>query len=218
MTSRVNATIVAAAVCVFCSACNFCGADEQHALTVSTVDSLTITRAGNTARLQLGARLMDNQINRATFDSVFDAVDRGLSANRSVILSLTGDDPATGETVSISFVVPSDLRRGAQYPVTSTFNVEPGFSTDPGLWGTRGANGNNAAFAFTTSTYSFPPAHFTINYRAATSSGTITVTNRSTGYVEFALAIQFTDATGRPGSVTGRIQATTERTTPPCFS
>ncbi|HEX6558368.1 MAG TPA: hypothetical protein VF021_02880, partial [Longimicrobiales bacterium] len=78
-------TILAAALCLFGTACNFCGADEQHALTVSTIDSLTITRAGQTARLQLGARLMRNQINGATFDSVFDAIDRGLSANRSVI-------------------------------------------------------------------------------------------------------------------------------------
>ncbi|HUP89367.1 MAG TPA: hypothetical protein VM100_08455 [Longimicrobiales bacterium] len=200
------------------SACNFCGAEEQRAINVGVYDSITVTRAGQTSRLQLGARVGDTEITRPTFDSVFTAVDKGLNANRSVILSLGGTDPATGEIVLASFILPSDLRKGAQYTVTSTFNIEPGFSTTPLSWGTRGANGSNAVLGFTTSTYTFPPANFTINYRATSASGTITVTNRGSGFVELQLAIQFTDASGRPGSMTGRIQATAERYTPPCFS
>jgi hypothetical protein len=209
----------AAALASVTSACNYCGADEVRALTVSTVDSLAITRNGVTRRLQLNSRVAGREIEDARFEAVFNAIEDRPSSNRGILLTLSGTDPVTSELITMVMALPSNLDRGDVYTVNRTFVAEPGLSTDPGLWGERDLEGvNTADVAFTTSTYSFPPAQHTITYRAATATGTIRVTQRSRGYVEVDVAIGLADASGVAAALNGKIQINTERHTPPCIS
>jgi len=196
--------------------CNYCGAEEERAITVSTTDSLTITRNAQVTRLAPVSRVGAAEISPLSFDAVFNAIEGTQTPNRALLLTLSGT-AATGELVTIVFALPADLDRNDQYTVARTFTAEPGLSTDPGMWGLREVAGaNTAEIAFTTSTYSFPPAQHTITYRANAASGMIRVLQRERGWAELDLDITLTDAAGATATLDGRIQVNTERYTPPC--
>lgn len=201
------------------SACNFCGADEERAVTISSPDSLAITLDAQTRWHQFVTRVADAQINASDFDAVFDALEREGSSNRAVVVTLSGAGATPADLITIVLALPADMERGDRYTIGSVFTAQPGLSTDPGMWGTRTLiSGNTAEIGFTKSTYTFPPATHTINFRALTATGTIDVVSRSNGHVELDLAIQLKDAEGKNASLSGRVQGSTERYTPPCFS
>ena len=121
--------------------------------------------------------------------------------------------------LTIALALPEDMTRGDVYTVNGTFTAEPRFSTDPAFFATRDLQGaNNAQIAFTRWRYTFPPPVHTVTYRASAATGTIRVTQRSDDYVEVELNLQVTDPTNGPATITGRVQAQTERHTPPCLS
>jgi hypothetical protein len=199
------------------SACIFCNAPEERSISVSTIDSLQITINGRSMALQLGAHIGQAEISRTHFDPLFNAIEDRGSANTGLLISVGGPDPATNEQVLLTIAVPADMSRNDVYTIANTFAVEPGFSTTPLTFGVRATqNPNTADVAFGTSTYTFPPPLFTVNYRATSATGTIRVTERGDGYAIMRLDIDLVDATGRTAFVNGQIQVATGRYTPPC--
>jgi hypothetical protein len=193
-----------------------CGADEEHAVTVSSPGSLTVTRDGTARQVEFVTRLDETQVSPSTFQFVFNTIE-GSTSGEGVALSLSGTDPTSNELVILVLGLPVSLRPGDEYSVGATFPVDPGVSSDPRLWGERDLQqSNRAEVAFTTATYSFPPPQYTVSYRAVTSSGTIRVTQRQRGWVELSVSLSLADATGKTTTVTGRVQANSERFTPPC--
>jgi len=193
-----------------------CGADEGHAVTVSAPDALTVTRDGVARKVEVVTRLTEPEASPTTFQFVFNAVE-GSTNGEGVALSLSGADATSDELVILTLALPVALRRGDEYPVGATFTVDPGLTPDPRLWGAYDLRQpDEAEAAFTIASYSFPPPQFTVNFRAATSTGTIRVTQRQRGSVELSLNLSFTDASGKTTTVTGRAQANSERFTAPC--
>jgi hypothetical protein len=207
--------VVGLAATLAMSGC-LCGADEQRAVTVSSPDSLTVVGDGATRRIEVVTRLTEPEVSRSTFDFVFNTVERS-AGGEGIALSLSGTDPASNELVVLVLALPVSLQRGEAYPVGATFAVEPGVSSDPRLWGPHDLRQPaQAEVAFTVAAYSFPPPQYTVRFRAVTSTGTIRVTQRQRGWVELSLDLSLADATGRARTVTGRVQANSERYTPPC--
>lgn len=193
-----------------------CGADEEHAVTVSSPDSLTVTRDGAARRIEVVTRLDQTQVSPPTFEFVFNTIE-GSTSGEGIALSLSGTDPTSNELVILVLALPVSLRRGDEYAVGATFTVDAGMSSDPRLWGPRDLQqSNQAEAAFTVATYSFPPPQYNAVCRAVSSSGTIRVTQRQSGWVELSLNLSFADAAGKTTTVTGRAQANSERFTPPC--
>ena len=219
MTKRLITILICAAAAVVPAACNFCGAEEERAINVSSVDSLTVTFGSQATRWQFGSRVGRQEIQTTSFDPVFRALEDGSSTpTRAIVVSASAFESAANQ-IAIALALPEDLTRGDVYTVNGTFTIEPRLSTDAALFGTLPLQGaNNAQMALTRWAYTFPPAAFTVTYRASTATGTIRVTQRSGGYAELELNIQVTDPTNGPASLAGRVQVTTERHTPPCLS
>lgn len=195
-----------------------CGAEEEHAFTVSAPDSLVVTRDGTTRRIETVVRVAENQLATSTFQLVFNTLE-GTPSSEGIALSLSGHDPVTDELVTLTLALPVSLRRGDEYVVGNTFAIPPGIDLDPRLFGAYDLRqSNQAEVSFSIAKYLFPPPSFDVRFRATTSAGTVRVTTRQKGRVELTLNLSFTDATGRPATLTGRVSAVTERYTPPCTS
>ena len=201
------------------SGCNFCGADEQHAVSVGAgPGGLTIMRDGATRQIDVVSRLTSPPADASKFDFVFNTID-GSRSGEGIALTFSGPDPVTDEGIVVTIALPVSLRRGDEYIVGSTFTIDPGLDTDPRSYGPHDLQqSNRAEAAFLISKYSFPPPSFAVNFRAVTSSGTVRVTDREDGRVELSLNLIFTDASGKTSLVSGRVQVVTERYTPPCLS
>ena len=193
-----------------------CGADEERAVTISAPDSLSVVRDGAARKIDVVTRVTEPEVSPQTFDFVFNTIE-GPPQGEGVVLGLSGTDPTSNELVILALALPVSLRRGDEYQVGGTFTVEPGLMSDPRLWGAYDLQQpDRAELAFTVATYSFPPPQHTVNFRAATSTGTIRVTQRQRGWVELSVDLSLVDATDKTTTVTGRVQASSERFTPPC--
>jgi hypothetical protein len=201
------------------SGCNYCGADEQHAVNIGTViDGLTVVRDGTTRSIAVSGRATSPPVQRSAFDFVFSTIE-GSRTGEGIALTFGGPDPVTDETVALTLALPVSLRNGDQYPVGTTFTIDVTIDGDPRGFGPHDLQQpNQAEAAFTIAKYTFPPPTFTVNFRAVTSTGTVRVTDRDDGRLELTLNLNFVDANGKTALVTGRTQVTTEKVTPPCIS
>ena len=194
-----------------------CGAEEQHAVTISTgFDSLIVTRDGVTRKIGSVSRATVPPTSPPTFEFVFNTLE-GNTIGDGIALSTGGNDPVTDELVIVALALPMSLRQGDQYPVGATYTVEPGLENAPGVFGAYDLQQpNQAETSFTVATYTFPPGVYNATFRAVASSGTVSVVERERGRIVLSLNLTFTDAGGKTATVTGRMQAVTERFTPPC--
>lgn len=201
------------------SGCNYCGADEQHAVNFGTgIDGLTVVRDGATRRIEVSGRASSPPIQQSAFDFVFNTIE-GSRTGEGIALTFGGPDPVTDETVALTLALPVSLRNGDQYPVGTTFTIDVTLDGDPrGLGPHDLQQPNQAEAAFTIAKYTFPPPTFTVNFRAVTSTGTVRVTDRDDGRLELTLNLSFVDANGKTALVTGTTQVSTEKVTPPCIS
>jgi hypothetical protein len=196
------------------SACS-CG-DDQLAVTISGPDLLTVTRGGVTRKVETGAQLTVPPANPSTFAFVYNTLE-GSTSGDGLALTLSGRDPVTDELVILTVAVPVSLRQGDQYRIGETFTIEPTVDGDPRATGPYDLQrSDQAGAAFSVSTYTFPPATFTIGFRAVTSAGTILVAQREKGRVQLLLSLTFTDASGKTAVVTGKLQAVTQQLSTPC--
>ncbi len=114
--------------------------------------------------------------------------------------------------MTLVLALPVTLRDGDTYTIGSTFSADPGNPSEAVLWGAHDLQDpNKADVAFVISTYSFPPAAYTPNYRAVTTTGTIEVVGRSRGHVQLEVDLSFTDANGKTRTLTGNAQADNEK-------
>jgi hypothetical protein len=208
---------VACGTMVLLDACGGLCGDQQHAISIFSLgDSLTVTQSTVTRRVSVIGRVTPYDINPTSFDFAFNTLE-GSAAGEGVTLTLSGQGAASNEQVTLVLALPVSLRRGDEYSLGATFSVDPGFVTDPRTWGAYDLKQSNQAEAsFTISRYTFPPAEFTVDYRAVTSSGTVRVAARDNGSVELLLNLTFLDAAGKTTTVTGRARAVTESFSPPC--
>jgi len=192
-----------------------CGGDEQHAVTVSAPDSLTVTRDGATRRVEIVTRLTQPEVSPSIFQFVFNTVE-GATSGEGIALTLSGIDPVSNELVLLVLALPVSLRNGDVHTVGATFNVDPGGS-DPQMWGAHDLRQSSQAdVAFAVAAYSFPPGIPLVTFRAVTSTGTIRVTERERGHVMLSLNLSLADENGRTTTVSGPVQVNTERFTPSC--
>lgn len=201
------------------SGCNYCGADEQHAVNFGAgTAGLTVVRDGATRRIDVVGRLTSPPAEGSKFDFVFNTID-GSRTGEGIALTFSGPDPVTDETVALTLALPVSLRNSDEYPVGSTFTIDVTLDGDPRSYGPHDLQqSSQAEAAFTVAKYTFPPPTFTVNFRAVTSTGTVRVTDRDDGRVELSLNLSFVDANGKTSVVTGQVQVSTERYTPPCLS
>ena len=213
-TTRRWTTAAALAAIFAMGAC--CNAPEERAVTFSAPDSLTITRDGVARKFEVVTRLTQHEVDAATFEYVFDAIEGDVGGD-GVALTLSGSDLATNEVLILVLALPASLRRGDEYPIGATFEIEAGEVRDPRAWGAHDLRqSDQAEVAFTMARYTFPPPAYTPTFRAASASGTIRITDRQRGWVMMTVNLNLVDAGGRTTTVTGRAQASLDRFTPSC--
>src|SRR6476469_4657871 len=79
-----------------------CGADEQHAVTITTgIDSLTVTRDGVARKISSVTRATVPPTSPPTFEFVFNTLE-GNTIGDGIALSAGGDDPLSEEFVTLS--------------------------------------------------------------------------------------------------------------------
>ena len=194
-----------------------CDAEEQHAVTVSAPGLLTVTRDGATRQIESVIRATDPPIPTANFQFVFNTLE-GNTVGDGFALSLSGNDPVSDELITLAVALPMTLRDGDQVPVGTTFRIEPGID-DQRLFGAYDLQDpTKAETSLTISTYTFPPGTYTPTFQASATTGTIQVVERERGRLALMLNLTFTDPAGKTVNVAGKMQAVTERYTPPCFS
>ena len=207
---------ITALVATFAIGACACEADEERAVTVSSPDSLTVTDGDDARKVGAIARLTETDVARSSFDFVFNTIE-GASAGEGIALSVSGAGRTPNELVSLVLVLPVALEEGDEYTLGSTFSIQPGVSADPRMWGAQELQqAGRAEAAFSIATYTFPPPLYTADFVAASSTGTIRVVRRERGWVQLVLDLTFTDAAGEVRTVTGQVQANSERYTPPC--
>lgn len=195
-----------------------CDAEEQRSVSIGSPGQLTVVMGGTTLHAGTASRLSDPPANPATVQFVFNILE-GSTSGEGITLTAGGNDPVTDQLVILSLALPVALRAGDVYTVGGTFDLEPSLDGDPRAFGPYDlAQPNQAEVSFNVSRYSFPPPTFTVDFRAVTSTGTVRVTGRERGRVDLQVDLAFTDAAGNTATVTGGVQAVTERYTPPCFS
>jgi hypothetical protein len=195
--------------------CNYCG-PEQHAITTS---SSGLSMGGGVAARTVQYvtyRLTEPPANHNDFQFLFNTLD-GSTSGEGVAFTLQGTDAVTQEVVFLVLALPVALRQGDQYSVGSTFSVDVTSPAQAGFWGSHDlAQPNTADVAFVVATYSFPPAVYTPNFRAVSSTGTIRVVNRTQGHVDLDLDLSFTDANGSVRTLTGPAEANAEKSAALC--
>lgn len=193
-----------------------CCGSEQRAVTVSAPDSLTVTRNGSTRKVEIVTRLDETQGSASSFEFVYNTIE-GSRSGEGIALTLSGVDPVSDEVVLLVLALPVSLRDGDEYPVGATFPVDAGVPSDPRFWGPHDLEQpGQAETAFTIASYTFPPGVYDATYRAATSTGTIRVTDRENGWVRMTLNLAFTDASGVVTTVSGPVQVNSEEYSAPC--
>ena len=192
------------------SGCSYCG-PEQHAITTSA-SNLMLGDGLAAGQLQyVTYRLTQPPASPDVFEFVFNTLE-GATNGEGVALTLSGTDPLTQDIVTIVLALPVSLRQGDAYSVGGTFSVEVGSTTETKLWGAHDlAQPDQADVAFVVSKYTFPPAVYTPNYRAVSSTGTISVVSRTDGHVQLQLDLLFTNANGIVRTLAGDAQANTEK-------
>ncbi|HEX2187706.1 MAG TPA: hypothetical protein VHG51_02350 [Longimicrobiaceae bacterium] len=195
-----------------------CGAEEERAVTVNSDPTLAYMRAPGAAPTQLTliSRVTDFELGEAAFGELFSAVERGADLGRGVVLAMTGDDPATGETVALYLALPTPLRSGTTIPVGGAFQVPLGDVGSNHLAPRTLADPSRAEVAFRSGTYHFPPPEWRTTFVATQASGTVRVTSRYGQGFALQLDLTVTDAAGRVARLQGRAGAFSERYTPPC--
>ena len=203
-----SAFVVAATIAN--TGCNACG-PEQHAITTG---SNNLTMAGDVASRQIQYvtyRLTQPPATRDEFQFLFNTLE-GSTSGDGVAFTLKGTDAVTQEVVWLVLALPVALRQGDEYSIGATFSIDVTDPAQAGFWGAHDlAQSNQADVAFIVSTYTFPPAAFTPNFTAVSSTGTIRVVNRTQGTVQLALDLSFTDAAGSVRTLTGDAQANAEK-------
>jgi len=193
-----------------------CCGSEQQAVTVSAPDSISVTRNGTTRNVEIVTRLDETQSSRSSFDFVYNTIE-GSRSGEGIALTLSGIDPVSDEVVLLVLALPVSLRDGDEYPVGATFPVDAGVPSDPRFWGPHDLQQpTQAETAFTIASYTFPPGVYNSTYRAATSAGTIRITDRENGWVQMTLNLSFIDASGATATVTGEVQVNSEEYSAPC--
>ena len=197
------------------SACA-CGADDQLAVSTFAPDPVTVTRDGATRKIETIGQLTSPPLDGSRFQFLYSTLE-GASSGSGLALTFSGRDPVTDDVVILTIAIPVALRSGTEYRVGETFTIEPTIDGDPRAIGPYALQrADQAAAAFSISTYVFPPGQFNVGFRAATSSGSILVVQREQGGVQLALNLTFTDANGKTAVVSGRVQARTQRYSRPC--
>ena len=187
-------------------AINACCGGEQHSIGLSAPDLLTVQVANNTLLFYSNTNVTSPPVNPSGLEFVFNTLE-GSTGGEGVLITMRGSEATSNQALMLSLAAPVALYNGAVYTVGGAFSNYPNES-DANTYGPYDLlNPSQAEVALTVSTYTFPPAHYDVNYQATTASGTIRVTNRSSEQVELTLDLSFTDATGRTASVVGRVQA-----------
>jgi hypothetical protein len=207
--------VVALVPTLMASAC-ICGAEDQLSVSTFAPDPVTVTRDGATRKIETIGQLTSPPIEASRFQFVYNTLE-GSSSGKGLALTFSGRDPVTDDIVILTIAVPVALRSGTEYPVGETFTIEPTVDGDPrGIGSYELQRTDQAAAAFSVSTYVFPPPQFNIGFRAVATTGSILVVQREKGGVQLRLNLTFTDATGKTAVVTGRVQATAHRSSRPC--
>jgi hypothetical protein len=217
-TPRCALSLIGLATAVALTGCS-CGPDT-HAVNAFPTgqDVLTVVRDGVTRHVDAAGQVNEFIGAPENFQFVYNTIE-GSTRGDGIRIGVGGDDPVTNEGVMLVFALPVSLRQGDVYTVGRTFAVEPSVDfPDPlAVWGPHDLQeSNRAEVGFTTSTYTFPPAHFMIGYRATSATGTIQVTKREHGRAELNLNLSFVDAAGKTALVTGHVTVATQQTPAPC--
>jgi hypothetical protein len=200
---------------LFLGAC--CNLPEEYAVSASAVHELTIAWPERTAVLRMGGRIAEGELAPARFRPMFDAIRGQAGTAAAVVITLTEQDPATNEAVSLTLALPAALRRGARYQVGGVFSSALVWRDLYQAWGTRPLqHADRAEVAFSASVYAFPPPVHTPTFVATEAEGTIDIVERGTGWFHAAVVLRLTDADGRVVNVTGTVQAQAERYSPSC--
>jgi hypothetical protein len=209
--ARVSLAAFVLAAALGASGCNACG-PEQHAITTTAPNNLTLGGDFGTRQVQfVNRRLTEPPATHDDFQFLFNTLE-GVTSGEGVAFTLSGTDAVTQEVVTLVLALPVALREGDDYAVGGTFNVELADPGETGFWGAHDlTQPGKADVAFAIATYTFPPVAYTTNFRAATSSGTIEVTDRSPGQLQVHVNLSFTDASGDVRSLTGDGRADNER-------
>ena len=196
------------------SGCNLCG-PEQHAINTSA-NTLTLGGEFGTRQIQfVNIHLTQPPATADDMDFLFNTLE-GSTSGDGIALTFSGTDAITQEIVTLTLALPVALREGDDYSIGTTFSINVG-STDPAMWGAHDlSQSNKAEAAFVIATYSFPPPVYTTTYRAVASTGSVHVTDRSNGHVQLQLALSFVDPNGKTRTVTGNVQASSEKSNATC--
>jgi len=193
------------------SGCSGCG-PEQHAITTTSPNNFTLGTPSMSRQVQyVNRRLTEPPATHEQFQFIFNTLE-GSTNGEGVAITWSGTDAGTQEIVTLVLGLPVTLREGDNYTIGSTFSADPGTTSEAGLWGAHDLQDpNKADVAFVISTYSFPPPLYTPNFRAVTTTGTVHVVSRSSGHVELAVDLSFTDASGNTRTLTGNAQADNDK-------
>src|SRR4051812_9868234 len=158
--------LMALATSIAMSGCNFCGAEEEHAITLSSRDSITVISGDVTWRIGGSSRLTSPPTSLSAVQFVFNTLE-GSTSGEGISLGFSGPPTATSnDLIVVGLALPVSLRRGEESPVGATFAIEPRVDGDAGLFGPYDLQqANQAEAALTIATYSFPPALFTVQFR-----------------------------------------------------
>ena len=200
------------------SGCSLCRADEERAVSVSSLGPLAITKNGQTSSVRMGGRVSEVQIARASFDELFSVIEGGGSAQRGGVLTLQPDQQSQDAMMLIAIAVPGDLRQFQRLAVGGAFDAPFRLSTESGFGVRTLTVPGRPDVAFRTGSYTFPPATFHTTYVATAAEGFIEVVRRSGESIELLLDVTVRNAAGEPVVLRGSVQAQAERYTPPCIS
>jgi hypothetical protein len=193
---------------------NGCCGPEQHSVHVLAPDQVTVQLNNHTLFMYSNTSLTSPPVSSSKLGFIFSTLD-GSSSGDGISLNFRGSEATSPQAMMLTLAVPVTLRNGDVYTVGRTFSTDPNVGDDPALGAYDLAQSNHAEVAFSVSNSNFPNP-YEVTYRATSTTGTITVTNRAGGQVELTLDLHFTDANGTPATAVGRVQAVNERRSASC--